>query len=110
VYALATCSGSILRGTETNRYGDEVDTATVVAREVLASIQETNRRVFDRATQESRTVRVIRAAFQSDVDLRVGDRFRDEGTGEVYAVLAVTAPKRAGGAADLDVELRRVTP
>lgn len=91
MYALATCTATVLRGTTANEFLDVVDTDTSVATGVLAAIR--------------RTSKAIRAQVQSDVDLRVGDRLRDDTHGPTYVVQSVTTPGGPGVAGDLEVEL-----
>lgn len=108
MYALATCRGSILRGTTTNAFLDAEDNDTVVASGVLARIKTTSRRVFDSATQTARVVDAPAARMQSDTDIRPGDRFRDDTNGGTYAVINVTQPDQQGRDSDLRIELRKV--
>jgi len=55
-------------------------------------------------------VRVVSGQVQSDTDVRVGDRLRDDTHGGViYTVENVTDPGGAGNTADLELELKRVT-
>lgn len=110
MYALASCTASILRGTTVDEYGDPQDVDTVVHTGVPFSIQETEARVYDPATQTSRVVRTPVAACQSDVDLRIGDRVRDDTNGITYIVNDVTQPGGVGWTSDLDVDLKRITP
>lgn len=108
MYTLATCTGSILRGTSTDVYGDEVDAGTVVQSGVQAAVQEKQHRVFDPATQAPRVVRSIEAYVQSDVDIRDGDQFRDDTNNITYAVVVVTQPGGPAWTSDLSVELQRI--
>ncbi len=110
MYALATCTASILRGTTTDEYGDTVDSDTVVYTGIPMSIQETESSVFDPATQTRRVVRRPQGACQSDVDLRIGDRIRDDTNGITYIVNNVTQPGGVGWTSDLAIELKRITP
>ncbi|MEU9819210.1 hypothetical protein ACIGG9_16035 [Pseudonocardia alni] len=109
MYAVATCRGSILRGTTTDAYGDESDVATVVATGVLACLREVSSRIFDHATQTPRQVRRTTAQVPSATDIRVGDRFRDDRHDVVYEVLNVARPGGPGRVPDQEVELRRTT-
>lgn len=110
MYAIASCTASILRGTTTDQFGDPADNGTVVASGVPFLIQDVNQTVFDPATQTRRVIRAIEAACQSDVDLRVGDQVRDDTNGITYIVHDVTKPFGPAWTPDLDVELKRVTP
>jgi len=109
VYAVATCKGSILRGTTQNEFGDDEDNGSVVARNVSAAIKTKARRLFDSATQTARIVDVPMARMQSDTDIRPGDQFRDDTHGGViYAVQNVTQPNQQGRDSDLVIELVKV--
>jgi hypothetical protein len=110
MYALATCTASVLRGTSTNQYGDLQDNGTVVATGLLASIQEADRTVWDPATQTPRIVRKIWAAMQSDAPIQSGDQLRDDTHGITYMVNSVTQPGGPGWTSDLEIDLRRITP
>lgn len=109
MYALASCTASILRGTTVDQYGDVEDTGTVAATGIPMSIQDTTQRVWDPSTQTPRVVRVIQAYCQSDVDLRTGDQVRDDTNGITYMVTNVTQPYGPAWTSDLDVDLKRVT-
>jgi hypothetical protein len=109
MYAVATCRGSILRGTTENEFGDDEDNNTVAASGVLARIKTTSRRIFDSSTQTARIVDVPMARMQSNTDIRPGDRFRDDTHGgTTYAVINVTQPDQQGRESDLVIELKKV--
>lgn len=110
MYAIASCTASILRGTTTDQFGDPQDVDTVVATGIPFFIADIADRVWDPATQTPRVVRSIDAQCQSDVDLRIGDRVRDDTNGITYIVTDVTQPYGAGWTSDLDVDLKRITP
>jgi len=110
MYALATCLASVLRGTSTDVYLDVVDADIVAATGLSAAIRERTSRVSGGATGAPRVVRVVSGQVQSDTDVRVGDRLRDDTHGGViYTVENVTDPGGAGNTADLELELKRVT-
>lgn len=108
MYALATCLASVLRGTDTNTWGDVTDNATVAASGVTAAITVRSRTVTDAATQTSRVIETVTGAVGSGVDIRDTDRLRDDTHGITYAIEAVTQPGGTGFTADLQLELRRV--
>lgn len=108
---VATCRGSILRGTTENEFGDLEDNSTVAASGVLARLKTTRSVVQDSATQTPRVITSTQARMPSNTDIRPGDRFRDDTNGgTTYAVLDVTQPDTQGHKSDLDVLLRQVTP
>jgi hypothetical protein len=106
---LATTRVTILRGTATDRYGDDVDTDTVVAVDVPASILErpvTGARPAGGRTDTQRThaLRVWKA-----VDVRQGDRIRDQKTGFIYAVTTQAPSTNPVGLGSTRLDLQRVT-
>lgn len=111
MYALASHLVSILRGTTTNAWGDEIDDpngAQVVATGVPISLAVTNTTASDPTSQQIRVIRSITGAMQSDTDVRETDRLRDDATGAVYIVESVTQPLGPGFVGDLDLVLAKV--
>lgn len=108
MYSLATCTVSILRGTTTTIYGDEVDDGTVIASGIPASIIVASKSIYDRATQSPRVIQQVTGAVGSEVDIKDSDQVRDDTNGITYAVEAVTQPNGPGFTPDLQLELRRV--
>lgn len=111
MYALASALVSVLRGTTTNQWGDQVDdpTATPVASGIPACIEVTNTSAFDPGTQQIRTIRTISGSIQSDTDVRETDRLRDDASGAVYIVESVTQRGGPGFTADLELVLKQVS-
>lgn len=107
--ARATTSLSVLRGTTTDAYGDEQDTDTVVATRIPAALAEQTRRVTTRDDPTPRIVRYAVGRVTAGTDIRDQDRVRDERTGAVYIVDAVSSMNSAAVAADLRLDLRRTT-
>jgi hypothetical protein len=107
--ALANTKVSILTGTSVDSWGDTVDGDTVSASGIPASLIERSRLV---TTPEQPTPRVIRfavARLPSSTVVGAEDRIRDERTGTVYAITAVTAQPGVGHTPDLRLDLKRVT-
>ncbi|MGY0062842.1 hypothetical protein ACWY4P_40955 [Streptomyces sp. LZ34] len=88
--ALATTTVSVLRGTTTDPFGDEQDTAAVHASGIPASLIESTRQTFEPVTGTPRIVRTHVARLPATTDVSEDDRIRDEQTGEVYIVVSVT--------------------
>jgi hypothetical protein len=109
MYALATCTASILRGTGTDVYGDVYDNGTVAASGIPASIIVRSKSSYDPATQTPRVIQQIVGAVGSDVDIKDSDQLRDDTSGITYAIESVTQPNAPGLTPDLQLELRRVT-
>jgi hypothetical protein len=107
--AVATTSISILRGVTTDAYGDEQDTDTPVHTGIPASLTEQTRRVTTRDDPVPRIVRYAVARVTAGTDVTDQDRIRDERTGAVYIVEAVSSMANPAAAADLRLDLRRTT-
>lgn len=107
--ARATTTISVLRGTSTDGYGDDIDTDTPFATGIPASLVEQTRRVTTRDDATPRIVRYAVGRVTAGTDITDQDRLRDEQTGAVYIVDAVSAMNSAAAAADLRLDLRRTT-
>jgi Mg-chelatase subunit ChlD len=107
--AIATTTIAILRGTTTDAYGDERDTDTPVAAGVPASLTEQSRRVTTRDDPTPRIVRYAVARVPARTDVTDQDRVRDERTGAVYIVDAVSSMANPAAVPDLRLDLRRTT-
>jgi hypothetical protein len=107
--AIATTRISVLRGTTTDAYGDEQDTNTAVASGIPAALTEQSRRVTTRDDPTPRIVRYAVARVTAGTDIQDQDRVRDERTGAVYIVDAVSSMANPAAAPDLRLDLRRTT-
>ena len=107
--ALASTTVTVLRGTTTDVYGDEQDTDTPVATGIPISLSEQSRRVTTRDDPTPRIVRYAVGRATAGTDIRDQDRLRDERTGAVYIVDAVSSMTNPAVAADLRLDLRRTT-
>jgi hypothetical protein len=114
---LATHRVDVLRGTGTDDYGDATDVATVVAVDVNVSIVEGRRgqRWADAsdligipASGRETAVRRFTGRARPGVDIRAGDRLRDQGSASIYLVEATFATGTPTGQADTRLELRRI--
>jgi hypothetical protein len=109
VLAVATTRLTVLRGTTTDAYGDEQDTDTPVHTGIPAALTEQSRRVTTRDDPTPRIVRYAVARVTAGTDIQDQDRVRDERTGAVYIVDAVSSMANPAAAADLRLDLRRTT-
>jgi hypothetical protein len=109
VLAVATTTLSVLRGTTADAYGDEQDTDTVVHTGVRAALTEQARRVTTRDDPTPRIVRYAVGRVTAGTDITDQDRVRDERTGAVYIVEAVSSMANPAVAADIRLDLRRTT-
>lgn len=106
---LATTLISVLRGTATDRYGDEVDTDTVIASRIPASILEKPATGARPASGRKDTPRSYFLRVWRNVDIRQNDRVRDERTGWTYAVTTDAPATNPVGLASTRLDLQRVT-
>ncbi|MFI5473206.1 hypothetical protein ACIA6D_23570 [Streptomyces cacaoi] len=107
--ALATTTVTVYRGTTTDAYGDEQDTDTPHATGIVAAITEQSRRVTTRDDPTPRIVRYAVGRVTAGTDIVDQDRLRDERTGAVYIVEAVSSMNSPVVAADVRLDLRRTT-
>lgn len=107
--AAANCTVSILRGTTTDTYGDEVDTLTAVQTGVVAWIFEQNRRVYLPAEAAYRIVRTYAGRVGAEVDIRKDDRVKNEQTNAVYLVTDIADSGSAAHRPDIVLQLSRTT-
>jgi hypothetical protein len=105
---MATTTISILRGTSTDAFGDEIDSATVIAT-IPASIIEQSRVSWSPADGVRREVRTTTGRVAHDTDIRPEDRVRDDRTGVLYAVVNTDQAQNPAMALDLRLNLMRVT-
>lgn len=110
MYALASTTCSILRGTTTNAWGDQIDdpNPTVIATGVPVGLDVSNTQAFDPTTQQIRTIRTISGSIQSDIDITENDRLRDDTTGVIYIVESATYDLSPGFVADTELVLKQV--
>jgi hypothetical protein len=74
-----------------------------------ASIVESGRHTYDRATQTPRTIRVVSGLLGSGTDVLDGDQIRDDtNNGILYVVKTVTQPRSFGYLPDIELDLQRV--
>lgn len=107
--AIATTQVEILRGTTTDEFGDEKDTNTPIASGIPASLVEQTRRVTTRENPTPRIVRYAVARVPANTDVTDQDRVRDQRTGAIYIVEAVSAMDTPALTVDRRLDLRRTT-
>lgn len=108
MYQLATCRATIFRGAVPNEFGDLKASNVPVVKGVLASIIESDQRVWETTTQTPRVVRIVSGTFPYGTDIQPNDRVRDDTHGVDYWVVSVAVRRAAGSQPDLGAELRRV--
>ena len=106
---LATTQVSVLRGTTTDQFGDQIPVTTPVATGIPAAIVESSRTVLDLATQTPRTVRTVTCVMPGWADVLGTDRLQDQTTGLTYFIETVETQPSLGYPGDQVLGLRRVT-
>lgn len=105
---LPTTTVAILRGETLDEYGDPVDSDIPVRGGVPVSLIERDRRVYVAAESRTTIVRQVTGRARPDADIQEQDRLRDERSGSIYLVEAVSRPSSPVGMADVRLVLRRV--
>lgn len=105
---IPTTRVAVLRGETTDEYGDPADSDTPVRGGVPISLIEREQRVFVAAENRYTIVRFVAGRVRPHADIREADRLRDEATGSIYLVEAVSRPQSPIGRADVRLVLRRV--
>lgn len=105
----ANCTISILRATETDGWGDTVDSEVPIYSGVRCSLVEQTRRTYLPAEQATRVIRSYAGRVGAGTDLRKDDRIRDERTGVVYLVLELGDPLSAVMMPDITFTASRTT-
>jgi hypothetical protein len=111
IYAVATCTVSVLRGTTVDPvYGDMTATMTVIASGIPCSIVEQPRaKVTTPGNPTPRVTRDYDGIIGSDVDVTDYDRLKDEKSGQIYVIVSVSQQALPGITSDQSLELRRLT-
>lgn len=105
--ALATTRVSVLRGTTTDVFGDEIDASTVRASGIPASLIEASRQAQQPVTGTPRIIRSHVCRVPPGTDVTEDDRIRDDMTSEVYIVVSVTRNANPVMAQPLRLDLKR---
>lgn len=111
MYAIATCTVSVLRGTSTDPvYGDTTAAMAVVASGIPASIiEDRNPRTTTPGNPTPRITRGYSGIVGSTVDVTDRDRLKDERTGAIYVIVSVSHQAAPGFTPDRTLELRRAS-
>lgn len=111
IYAIATTTVSVLRGTSTDPvFGDSVATMNVIASGVPASIiEDKTAKTTTPGNPTPRITRTYDGIVGSGVDVTDADRLRDERTNQVYVIVSVSQQALPGITSDQSLELRRAT-
>lgn len=105
---IPTTTVAILRGETIDEYGDPVDSDTPIRAGVPISLIERDQRVYVPAESRTTIVRHVTGRARPGTPIRERDRLRDERTGSIYLVEAVSRSGTVIGSPDLRLVLRRV--
>ncbi len=104
----ANTTVSILRGAQRDEFDDEIDSDTVAASGMLASLHETAQRSDARVDGGLRQVGMFTLRVRGDADVQLGDRVLDERSGFTYVIEEVVAAPSISRTVDVRCSLRRV--
>lgn len=107
MFALNTGRYTVLRGSTTNDYGDEVDGNTVASSEILGSVIERTKQVFNPDDGRVATIRFLTGRFNHNADIQDGDRIKDQKTGEIFIVASLSRPTNAVMKSDIVADLTK---
>lgn len=108
MYAQATTTVTVRRGTSTTALGDVVDTGASVATGLPMSILQQRRAVTVPADARVQEVVWFTGRTRADADVRKGDQVQDERTSVTYRVDDVYRVPSAVTTPDLTLSLRIV--
>lgn len=106
--ASATTTVTIYRGQTTDEWGDPIDTNTIVATGVIASITEVNANSFTEVTNVPRVIRKAIGRLSAETDIRANDRILDETNDETWIIRSISRLQNPVCAMDWKVELQQV--
>lgn len=107
--ATATTTITILTGSSESEWGDPTEGDTERVTGVPAAIHEGALKVQTESDPQARAVRYYTARLPHGTEINEDERIKDEVTGVIYAVDAVTTPTNPALPQDVRVDLRRVT-
>lgn len=87
---VATTTVSILRGTSQDQWGYEQDSDAIFKSGIPMAITARNKTVVEDNSSTPKTVRWYVGRANPDLDVTKDDRIKDERTGDIYSVSAVT--------------------
>jgi hypothetical protein len=103
---------TVLRGTATDTFGDQLDSASEAGGDTLtrvrASLIERTRSITTPNSATPRVVRYATARLPVGTSVTEEDRLRDERTGRIYAITAVTQLAAVGFTPELRLDLTLV--
>lgn len=107
--SIATATVTIYRGESTDAFGDSVSASTAIADRIPFSIMEQSVKTTRRGDDRPQSVKYFRGRCSPAVDIRQEDRIKDEITGTIYLVTAVSNVASTVTTNDTRCDLERVT-
>lgn len=104
---VATTTVSVLGGDSEDTFGDETDGTTVLASAIPVSLIESTRTAMEPVTGTPRIVRTHICRLPPGTDIDEDKRIKDDVTGEIYIVVAVTKNSNPVIAQPLRADLKR---
>jgi hypothetical protein len=109
---IATTTLTVLRGTARSEYEDDIDLPTEAGTDaqtgIPASLVEGSRTITSPNGATPRVVRYAVARVHPRTDVTEDDRIRDDRTGRIYEITAVTRPSAIGFTPMLRLDLKLV--
>ncbi len=105
VIARATTTVTVYRGTSEDEYGDPIDSNTVVATGIRASILEQTVKAWTEVTTLPRTYRWAKGRFTNGTDIQQNDRIYDERTQETWTIVQISERGNPVRKTDMRVDL-----
>ena len=90
MYARATTTISVLRGQDTDDWGDPIDQDIVVQTGIRASIIEYKIYAKGEVTTQPRNIRYARLRVTKGTDIRTNDRIKDERTNTIWLITNIS--------------------
>ncbi|MCA1840199.1 MAG: hypothetical protein ABR585_12490 [Gemmatimonadaceae bacterium] len=101
----ATTTVTVYRGSTYNAWGDEVDSDTIVATGVRASILEQTVDAKTEITTVPHSYRFAKMRVTAGTDIRQNDRIMDEKTQEVWTIVQISRRANPVCSQDIRVDL-----
>jgi hypothetical protein len=109
VITTPTTTITILSGSSSSEWGDDIEGEIERVTGLPGAIHEGALKVQTESDPQARAVRFYTGRLPHGTQIATNERLRDELTGVIYAVDAVTTPVNPALPQDVRVDLRRVT-
>ncbi len=106
--AYATTKISVIRGSITDDYGDEIDTVEPVHRNINASLIERHRTTFDLVSGTPRRIKTFSCRVDPRADIQQDDRIVDQKDNAIYAIDDIYITQSPTNISDMRLELMKI--